>query len=62
MFIKVKGRYGGCDEQEMIINTNEITRICRGYDGEISVLFNNGEVRLSDEEAKKIFNAIGVSL
>lgn len=66
-FIKVKGAdfYDG-DGHEMIINTEQINTIekkSRSKRGDYRVNFSNSYERyFVPEEAKKIFEAIGVSL
>lgn len=62
-FIKVKNKKA---KDESIINTDMICRISKAKDGYI-VFFSSGNVGSSyyeydEENAKKIFNIIGVSL
>lgn len=62
-FIKVKDKKS---KEDTIINTNMICRISRSKNGYI-VFFSSGNVgaayyEYDEDNAKKIFNAIGVSL
>lgn len=62
-FIKVKNKKG---KEETIINTDMICRIAKTKDGYI-VFFSSGNVgaayyEYDEDEAQKIFDAIGVSL